>query len=108
DRLDRLLVEDRLERRAAVRRLPHAATRRADVDGEPGALMDGIERRDAPTHRRRADVTRAQTRNRFRIHFRGGSLRRLLEKQEQEKVHGRAPGRANRVLSSGTLASILS
>ncbi len=105
DGLHRLLVEHRLEGRATVRRLPHAATRRADIDREPRSFMHGIDRRDAPAHRGRADVARAQARNRFRIHFDRGLLG---DQEQQENVHGRAPGRVNRAFSSETFASILS
>src|SRR5437867_7880201 len=104
DRLHGLLVEHGLERRAAVRRLPHAAARRADVARKPGALVHGIERRDAPAHRRRADVPGAEAGYGFGIHLHGG----LLNHEEQQKrVHGRVPGRTNRRSSSETLASIL-
>src|SRR2546430_12810660 len=108
DRLHRLFVEDWFERRAAVRRLPYAAARRSDVDREPGTLVHGVERGNAPTHRSGADVARAEAGNRFRIHLDGRSLL-LRDQQQQENVHGRAsPGRTNRWSSSGTLASILS
>ena len=70
DRLHRLLVEHRLERGAAVHRLPHAAARRADIHGETIALVHGGDRRDAAAHRRRADVPRAESRRGRRIHAR--------------------------------------
>src|SRR5882672_5507343 len=110
DRLHGLLVEHRFERRATVRRLPHAAARRADVDREPRTLVYGVERRNAAAHRCRADVARAEAGNRFRIHLDGGRGSGLLgDQKQQENVHGRAPpGRTNRWSSSGTLASILS
>ncbi len=105
DRLHRLPVEDRLERRAAIHRLPHAAARGADVDREPRALVYRRERRDAPAHRRRADVTGTEAGDRLGVHLDRGLLR---DQEQEEEVHGRAPGRTNRVLWSGTLASILS
>ena len=122
DRLYGLLVEYRLERGAAVGRLPHAAARRADIDRQPRAFVRRRDRRDTPAHRGRADVARAQSGDRFGIDFDGGGRggggrgRRLLREYEhQEKIHGRAPvaagappGRLNRGSSSGTLASILS
>src|SRR6266508_901841 len=83
DGLDRLFVEDRLECRAAVDRLPHAAARRADVDRQPLPLLHGVERRHAPAHSRRADVARAQARDRLRIHFDRRRLRRRAAAQRR-------------------------
>src|SRR5207248_9515053 len=62
DRLHGLLVEDGFEGRPTVVRLPHAAARRADVDGGLPVLGAGGHRRDAAAHRRRADVARSQAR----------------------------------------------
>src|SRR6185436_5301395 len=64
DRADRLrarLVEDGLERRAAVDRLPDAAARRADVEGEALSFAHAVERGDASAHHRGADVARAES-----------------------------------------------
>src|SRR4029077_14589876 len=90
-----------------VHRLPDAAARRTDVDGKPRALVHRRERRDAPAPRRRADVARAEPRDRFGIDLDGGGLC-LREQEREEEDHGRTPGRANLTSSSGTLASILS
>src|SRR5262249_50665052 len=62
DTLHRLLVEDRLEGRPAVERLPHAARRRADEEERLAIDDAGGDRGDTPAHRRRADVARAQAR----------------------------------------------
>src|SRR5205807_1251799 len=50
DRLNGLLVEDRLEARAAVGALPHAAARRADVDGRLAVDVARGHRGDAAAH----------------------------------------------------------
>src|SRR5262249_12213817 len=75
DGLDRLFVEDRLECRAAVDRLPHAAARRADVNRQPLPLLHGVDRRHAPAHSRRSYVAPAQARDRPRIHLTRRCLR---------------------------------
>ena len=68
DRLDRLLVEHRLEGGRAVSGLPHSPARCADEQRQlPRPVGEAGERRDAPAHRRRSDVARTQTRNRARV-----------------------------------------
>ena len=52
DRLDRLLVEDGLEGRAAVDRLPHAARGGADEERRLAVDVVAGDGRDAPAHRR--------------------------------------------------------
>src|SRR5207245_2139517 len=54
-------IENGLERCAAVDRLPDAAARRSDEDGEPALFVDRVDGGDAATHRRRSDVARGQT-----------------------------------------------
>ena len=62
DRLHRLLVEDRLELRAAVFRFPNAAAGRADKKRDfAGWLAVGGEGGDAAAHCGGADVARAET-----------------------------------------------
>ena len=60
DRLHALFVEHRLERRAAVLRLPHAARGRADEEDGLAAFVARRHRGDAARHRGRADVARAE------------------------------------------------
>ena len=71
DRLHLLLVEEGLESRSAVVRFPHAAARRADIDGGLAVLHAGGDRRDAAAHRRGADVPRSQSGEHSRIEDRG-------------------------------------
>ena len=63
DRVGGLRVEDRRERRAGVRRLPHATTRRRD---EPGARCFWVNGQvgDAPRHHCRPDAAPGESRNR--------------------------------------------
>ena len=60
DRLDRLLVEDRLERCPAVLALPHPTARRGDVQERLAVHLAARDRRDPAAHRRRADVSRVE------------------------------------------------
>ena len=60
DRLDRLLVEDGLERRAAVLALPHPAARRGNVEQGLAVHLATRDRRDAAAHGRRTDVARIE------------------------------------------------
>src|SRR5262249_34661343 len=85
DGLDGLFVEDRLESRAAIDRLPHAAAGRAYVDRQNLPLLHSVTRRHALAHRRRADVARAQTGDRLRIHFDRGRLRQRAAAQRRAK-----------------------
>ena len=71
DRLHVLLVEDGLERGAAVHRLPYAAARGANIHGQAVALMYRRERRDATAHDSGADVARAEPGRGFGIDDRG-------------------------------------
>ena len=67
DRLHGLLVEDRLEGRSAVDRLPDAAGGGADEDRQAVALADGVDGGDAAAHRRGADVARAEAGDGLRV-----------------------------------------
>src|ERR1043166_8201138 len=87
---------------------PPPAARRAEVGREPVACGPARDRGDAAAHRRRADVARAEARDRFGVDFHGRGRGLLHQDQHQSESHGWAPGRANRWSSSGTLASILS
>ena len=88
DRLHRLLVEHRLERRAAVGRLPDAAARGADVQQRLAVDVAASDGGDAAAHRGRADVARAESGDRAGIEFRGGCFRgerRCCDGRERER-----------------------
>src|SRR5207302_1547694 len=82
DRLHRLLVEHRLEARAAVAALPHPAARRADVDQRLPVDVARVHRGDTAAHRRRPDVAGAEAgddalvENDFGRRLRAGRLER--------------------------------
>ena len=59
DREQPLVLEQRRERRAIARRLPHAAVRRADVPDRRVLFVDG-EIGDAPRHGGRTDRSEVQ------------------------------------------------
>src|SRR5262249_33537306 len=73
------------EGRAAMARLPPAAAGGAYVDRQTLPLLHCVKRRHAPAHRRRADVARAQTGDRLRIHFDRGRLRQRAAAQRRAK-----------------------
>ena len=121
DGLDGLLVEDGLERRAAVERLPDAARGRADEERDLSVVLDAArDRRDAAAHLGRADVAGAEARDRPGV---AGGRRRVRNgrgeggsgEQERGGSHRPAPagaairaGNANASASTATLASALS
>ncbi len=63
DRLDRVLVEDRLERRASVERLPDAAARRAHEGHRLPTLVSRGDRGDPAAHDGRADIASREARD---------------------------------------------
>jgi hypothetical protein len=64
----RVFVEDRLERGAAVNRLPDAAARRADVENAR-IVSDAVEGGDAPAGDGRADVASFDCAERRGVNF---------------------------------------
>src|SRR5439155_12028867 len=92
DRLDRLLVEHRLEGGAGVDRLPHAAAGGAGVDREPRPFVHRGERRDAAAHRRRPDVAGAQAGNGRGVHLDRGTLWRRLRARGTREQGGERSG----------------
>ena len=107
DRLRPFLVEDGLERRAAVDGFPHAAARRADVHRQAAALVDGRQGGDAAAHRRGADVAGGESRDGAGV-VADGRLRGGRGRDQQRSGRGPGPDGVHEVVAGSHRARILS